>query len=107
VTCLKGTEGEVEGGRWLAPHLCRFTPERRAPLPTAWSSGPIWKRTENRAPPSVRTPVRPSCRESLYALCCPGRPSSQYGTRSVDITTYLLPPYVADVCRSFNLACRC
>jgi len=36
-----------------------------------WASGPVWTGTENLAPPGIRSPDHPACRQSLYRLRYP------------------------------------
>jgi hypothetical protein len=64
----------LDGGGWSTP---LFYPRARNLVPilqeTEWASGPVWTRTENFAPPGVRTPDRPARNESLHQLRYPGR----------------------------------
>ena len=67
----------LDGGGWLTPRLCHFTPGKD-PVPIVqeggWAPGPVWTGAENLAPTGIRSPDRPARSESLYRLSYPGPP---------------------------------
>ena len=64
----------LDGGGWLTPRPCRFTPEKgTVPIvqEAEWASGPVWMGAENRTPTGIWSQDHPAHSNSLYRQCYP------------------------------------